>query len=134
MAIWSAKRIHLCKFGGGYYEEHSCVNLTLGLVVREEMALKGISYLQVWPPVCSAEQNHLCNLSKGHYEKYFREIILKFAPVVQGMLFKDISYFCSDVRFVRLGGTICAVYGRGHNGEQNLFQILTSGSGDVVKE
>ena len=57
------------------------------------MWFKDKSYLQLWQPFfCSAEWNTLCNLnfSRGHFEEHC-EIILNFGPVVQEMLFKDIS-------------------------------------------
>ena len=48
-----------------------------GPVVQEEMKIKVISYLQLWPPYCSAEWSHLCNFGRGHYEEHFCEI---FSP------------------------------------------------------
>ena len=34
-------------------------------VVKEEMSIKDISYLELWQPFCSGEQNHLCNFGRG---------------------------------------------------------------------
>ena len=51
----------------------------------QETLLKYISYLELWPNLCSAEQNHLCNFGRMHHEELFCEIILNFDK-----LFKDI--------------------------------------------
>ena len=47
-----------------------------GPVVQEDMWLNGISYLELWRPLCSAEQNLLCNYGSGHYKEHFCEIVL----------------------------------------------------------
>ena len=60
------------------------------------MLFKDISYLELWLPFCLAEQNRLCSFRRGHHEEY-----LEFGPVVQVILFKDISYQWS--------GIICAI-------------------------
>ena len=41
------------------------VYFEFGPVVLEEMAFKGISYLELWQPFCSAECNHLPILVEG---------------------------------------------------------------------
>ena len=40
------------------------------------MPFNGISYLELWQPLCSAKRNHLCNFGRGYYEEQFCEIIL----------------------------------------------------------
>ena len=32
-----------------------------------QMLFKGISYLQLWHPICLAEQSHLCSFGRGHH-------------------------------------------------------------------
>ena len=57
------------------------------------MLLKGVSYLELWQPLCSVDQNYLCNLSRRYHEEQFCEFFFEFGPVVQEeMLFKCISY------------------------------------------
>ena len=40
------------------------------------MQIKGISYLELWQPLCLAEKKHLCNFCRGHHKEHFCEIIL----------------------------------------------------------
>ena len=40
------------------------------------MLFKGISYLQLWGPLCSAEWNHLYNFGRKLHEEQFCELIL----------------------------------------------------------
>ena len=68
------------------------------------MPSKDIFYLELWRPFCSAGQNHLRNFGRGYQEQQFCEINYEFGPVVQEMLFKDISG-----HFVQRSKTICAV-------------------------
>ena len=42
--------------------------------MAKEMSFQGISYLELWQPLCSADRNHLCNCNR-HHEKQFFEII-----------------------------------------------------------
>ena len=42
------------------------------------MSFFDISYLELWPPLCSAKQNHLRNFGRGHHGDYFCEIIFNF--------------------------------------------------------
>ena len=46
-----------------------------GPVVQEEMTFKGISYLELWQPVCSAERKNLCNFGRGYQDEQICEII-----------------------------------------------------------
>ena len=48
----------------------------IGPVVQEEMALKDISYLELWQPLSSGDWNHLCNIGGRHHEEQSCEIIL----------------------------------------------------------
>ena len=50
--------------------------MEIGPVVQKQMSLKDISYLELWPPLCSADPNHLCNFGRMYHEKQFCEIIL----------------------------------------------------------
>ena len=43
--------------------------------------------------------------------------LFEFGPVIQDMLFKDLSTFTSCSSFVQLSGTIYANFGRWHYGE-----------------
>ena len=99
----------------------------------EEKPFKNISYLELWQPCCSAEQNHLCNFGRGCYEKQFCEIILNL-----GLWFRcQIKDFLSGALVappVRWSGIIYAILKEGIIGSIHvkLFEIWTSGSGDVV--
>ena len=37
-----------------------------GPVVQEEEPFKGVSYSELWQPICSAERDHLCNFCRGY--------------------------------------------------------------------
>ena len=47
------------------------------------MLFKGISYLDIWQPLCSAECNHMCNFARGYYEEQFCEIILNLGQWIR---------------------------------------------------
>ena len=47
----------------------------------KRMPFKGISYLELWKPICSAERTHLCNFGGGYYEQQFCKIILNLDMV-----------------------------------------------------
>ena len=53
---------------------NSMIFFKFGPVVHE-IALKDISYLELWRP-CSAERNHLCNFGRVYHEEQFCEINL----------------------------------------------------------
>ena len=52
------------------------------------MPFKGISYLELWQPLCSAKRNHLCNFGKGYQEEPFCEIILNLGQWLRRCLLK----------------------------------------------
>ena len=83
------ERNHLCNFGRGLHEDQFCeIVLNLDLWLSRRCQLKTfLIYIEIWWPLCSVERNHLCNFGRRHYMEYF-----EFEPVVQEMLFKDISY------------------------------------------
>ena len=56
-------------------------------LVHERMSFKGISYLELWWPLCSATRNHLCNFGRRHHEEQFCEIILKeqFCEIIMNL-------------------------------------------------
>ena len=60
-----------------------------GPVVQEEMKFKGISYLELWQPVCSAEHKHLCNFGRGYQDEQICEIILNLGQWFRRCLLKD---------------------------------------------
>ena len=97
------------------------------------MLIKGISYLDIWQPFGSAKYSYLCNLGRGYYEEQFCEIILNL-----GQWFK--SRCCLKISYLKLFGPSCSVE-RNHlcnfegimgNLHVMLYEIWTSGSGDVV--
>ena len=55
-------------------------------MVKEEMLLKDISYLELWQPLCSVDQNHMCNFGRTILWYHF-----EFRPVDQE-IFKEITY------------------------------------------
>ena len=52
------------------------------------MSFKDISYLELWPPLCSA----LSNFGRRHHEEQFCDFFFEFGLVVQEMSLKDIYY------------------------------------------
>ena len=77
------------------------------------MLFKGISYLELWQPICSAERNHLCNIDKGLPEEQFCEIILNMCQWFRRRChFKD---FLS-------GALVAPLFGNG-----SIYAILKEG-------
>ena len=98
------------------------------------MPFKGISYLDIWQSFCSAECSHLLNFGRGYPEEQFCEFILNL-----GQWFRRrcrLKYFLSRAGGppVRWSGTIYAILKEGNTGNIHLklYEICTSGSGDVV--
>ena len=53
------------------------------------MPIKGISYLELWQPLCSKEHNHVCNFDKVYYKEQFCEIILNMGQWLRRCCLKD---------------------------------------------
>ena len=93
------------------------------------MSFKDISYLELWPLVCSAEQNHLCNFGRWRYEEQLHEFVSNC-----GQCFRRRCRL-KDFFSVQWSGTNYAILKEGIIGNIHvkLYEILTSGSGvDVV--
>ena len=74
------------------------------------MRFKDISYLELWPPLCSGELNHLCNFGRRHHEKQFCEIILNLDQWFwRRSCLKIFLIWSSGSPFVQWSGTICAI-------------------------
>ena len=52
----------------------------------EDMLFKGISYLEIWQPLCSTERNHLCNFCRGQHEEHFCDYLLNLSTCLSVML------------------------------------------------
>ena len=101
----------------------------------QEISFEDISYLELCRLFCSAKLDHLCNFIRGYHKKQFREIILKFGPVVQ----EEISFirfliWISGGPGVHWSETIYAIVGRWRYGQHSCEIILNwiSGSRGVV--
>ena len=79
-------------------------------VVREEMSLEDISYLELWWPFYTAQLNHLCNFGRGYYEVQFCEIILNLDQWFRRWPLEDISYLELWPPFCSANRTICAIF------------------------
>ena len=84
----------------------SVIFFEFGLVVQEEMPLKGISYLELWQPFCLSEWSHLCNCGRWHYEEQFCKL------VVQEWLIKGFLIWSSGGS-LQWSGTIYAILEEG---------------------
>ena len=38
-------------------------------MVQEEMHFKGVSYLELWQPLCSVDRNFLCNFGSRYHKE-----------------------------------------------------------------
>ena len=110
--------------------------MEFGPVVQKEMLIKDISYLEIWPPLCSAGPNHLCNFGRRYHEEQFYKIILYLDKWFRrNCRSKVFLIWISGSPFVQHSVTICAVLLEGYmrNNSVKLFWIWVSGSGaDVV--
>ena len=89
------------------------------------MSLKGISYLELWQPLCSVEWNHLCNFGRRYHKDQFCEIIFEFEPVVkEEMSLKDISYLELWQPLYSVEQIHLCNFGRRHHEEQFCEIIL----------
>ena len=78
------------------------------------MLFIGVSYLELWQPLCSVDQNYLCNLSRGYREEQFCEIILNLDQRFRmKCCLKVFLIWSSDSPFDQRSVTICA-FGRGY--------------------
>ena len=82
------------------------------------------------------ERNQLCYFGIGHYGEIFCVIFYtKFEPVVQELLFINVSNFSSGGHFAQWGRTFDEILVEGIKGniQAKLFSIGISGSGrDVI--
>ena len=73
--------------------------MEFGPVVKKDMSIKDITYLELWPPLCSADPNHLCNFGRRYHEEKFCGIILNLDQWFKrnkGISYLDIwQPFCS---------------------------------------
>ena len=76
----------------------------------QEMTFKGISYLELWQPLCSVDWNHLCNIRRRHHEEQFCEIILNVNQWFRGKCcLKVFLIWSSGSPFVQRSITICEI-------------------------
>ena len=101
-------------------------------MVQEEIQVKDISYQELWQTYCKA--NHLFNYGKGYYEEQFCEIILNLGQWFRRRCCLNISYLELWGPPVGWSVNIYAISEEGYMGNIHvkLFEIWTSGSGDVV--
>ena len=76
----------------------------------QEMSFKGVSYLELWQPICSVDWNHLCNIGRRHHEEQFCEIILNVNPWFgRKCCLKVFLMWSSGSPFVQRSITICEI-------------------------
>ena len=109
--------------------------MEFGQVVQKEMSIKDISYLELWPPLCSADPKHLCNLGRRYHEEQFCEILLNLDQWFRrNCPSKVFLIWISGSHFVRHSVNISAILLEGimRNNSVKLFWISVSGSGADV--
>ena len=97
--------------------------MEFGPVVQKEMLIEDISYLELWPPLCSADPAHLCNFGR-RYEEQFCEIILNLDQWFRrNCPSKAFLIWISGSPFVQHSVTICAILLEGimRNNSVKLF-------------
>ena len=131
--FFSAERNHLCNFGRGHHEQHSCeIILKSNQWFSKRFCLKIFLIYKALAALWSAEWNHLCNFGRGHHE-HFCKISLNLDQWFWRKC--RLKYFSSRVLAASLiaeGNHLCN-FGRGHYEVHFSVIILfwTSGSGDV---
>ena len=79
-------------------------------MVQEEMLFKGVSYLELWQPLCSVDRNYLCNFGRRYHEEQFCEIILNLDQWFRRKCrLKVFLIWSSDSPFGQRSVTICAI-------------------------
>ena len=94
----------------------------------QEISFKEISYLELWGPFCPADQNHLSNFCRGNNAEQFCGIILN----LDQMSLKDL--LSRALAALMFGRAVYAILVESiiKNIPVKLFQLWTSGSGDVI--
>ena len=87
-------------------------------MVQEEILFKGISYLELWQPLCSVDRKpHLCNFGIRYREEQFCEIILNLDQWFRRKCsLKVFLIWSSDSPFVQWSVFICAILVEGIRG------------------
>ena len=71
--------------------------MKFGPVVQEEMLFKGISYLELWQPLCSVDWNHNSKIMfkpKNPNQKYFLKFVYVFINAVIGWNSNILNFVC----------------------------------------
>ena len=101
---------HLCNFSRGIKRNNSVKSFLTWTSGSGGDVFKDISYLELWPLVCSAEWNHLCNFGRGHYEEQFYEFISNFGQCLRRRhRLKRFIFWSSGGPHVQWSGTNYAI-------------------------
>ena len=74
------------------------------------MLFKGMSYLELWQPLCSSDQIHLFNFGRRCHEEHFCEVILNLDQWFRiRCRLKVFLIWSSDCPFVQRRVFICAI-------------------------